>query len=195
MAKVGPKAVECRGVSRKTGKKCTRATKDSSGLCKLHRDKPNDDMEFVLLVCKDCQIQDCDHKGELESGLCYFEIADQVKDFDTRWKVQTAMRETLMVERLTLGRLSRIVSQTDLNKIGTKGSNARALLKDFKDLSNQHVYHLDRFGNFMGYKADKSEDETQKDKDKTLTTVFKREKKKDEKLEAHEKEIKELCSK
>ena len=185
-------AVQCRGVSRITGKRCTHNTLDSSGHCKQHRNKPNSDTEYVLLTCKECLIKDCEHRDGFESGLCYFEIADEVKDFDVRWKVQQAMRETLMMERLTLGRLSRIVSQTDLAAIGTKGSNARPLLIEYKQLSNQHVYHLDRFGNFMGYKSEKSEDETQKDKDKTLRTAFKREKKKDAELEAEEKKIKEL---
>ena len=147
------------------------------------------------MKCKQCPIvSSCAYTDKGPGGMCYFETSDTIKDFDARWKLIDAMRQMLKNERLLIGRLEKELSRRSLSSMGEEGDTTFLILKMHNYLLGLHGQHLEKFGHFMGWKADGSEDDQQKKKDETLNKVFSREMKKKEEEEEAQKEIEEMAS-
>jgi len=96
--------------------------------------------------------------------MCYFELTDDTRDFDTRDKTLKAMREVLRSEYTMKNRLERELSRVNLELAGTEeGERIRELFHMYQNVSNSISAHLERFGKFMGYEAAENiDDATQK---------------------------------
>lgn len=183
--------VQCSGMKVDTGERCTLRTDDSSGYCHKHREQLNKETEYAVMKCVNCPIQSCAYAGKGPGGLCFFEIADQVKDFDEQWKMYQAMRDTLRFNRTLLGRMERELSRRDFAHLGEEEDTLDALMKCYKSLVAINGEQMIRFGVFMGWQKDKSADDKQvEERRKTLEKIFTREKEKDkEKEDSNEKVI------
>jgi len=188
--------VQCAGIKDDTGERCRLRTDDSSGYCHKHREQLNRETEYALMKCKDCPINTCAYAEKAPGGLCFFELADQVKDFDEQWKVYQAMKDQLRFNRLLLNRMERELSRRDFSTIGTKGDTLNTLMKNYQAITAINGGQMVAFGRFMGWASEKSHDREVEDRRKTLDKIFAREKEKDkedEKLKAElEKKEKEL---
>jgi hypothetical protein len=186
--------VQCAGVKADTGERCTLRTDDSSGYCHKHREQLNKETEYSLMKCKDCPIRTCSYKGKGPGGLCFFEIADQVKDFDEQWKVYQAMRDQLKFNRLMIGRIERELSRRDLSHLGEEGDTTNTLMKNHQNLVAINGGQLIAFGTFMGWRSDKSDDSKVDERRKSLEKIFAREKEKDKEDEAEKKAVEKIVT-
>ena len=174
-----------------TGERCTLRTDDSSGFCHKHREQLNKETEYAVMKCSKCPITSCSYAEKGPGGLCFFELADQVKDFDEQWKMYQAMRDTLRFNRTLLGRMERELSCRDFADLGTKGDTTNLLMKNYQALVAINGGQMVQFGVFMGWQKDKSQDNKQvAERRKILEKIFAREKGKDKERENDEKEEK-----
>lgn len=194
--------VQCSGVKLDSGERCTLRTDDSSGYCHKHREQLNKETEYALMKCDSCPIKGCAYAFKAPGNICFFEIADNVKDFDEQWKVYQGMKDTLKFNRLLLGRLEREISSRNMSDLGAKGDTTNLLLKNYNMLISINGTQMVLFGKFMGWASEKSEDSKVEDRKKSLKIVFAREKEKDkedekvkESIEALEKEAEEIAQK
>lgn len=171
---------QCHGIVLETGERCKLMTTDSTGYCPAHRDKRNECTEFAILKCSECPIDECAYRDSGPSGLCYFEMATEVKEFDERWKVVQAMREVLRTHYLLKSRLERALSRCDFQRIGDEGDNTQALLKELNMVANSLAAHLERFGKFMGWDNKPTENNQKEEKQKLMMKILKREEKAEE---------------
>lgn len=173
--------VQCSGVKTDSGERCTLWTRDSSGMCHKHREQLNKETEYALMKCSKCPITTCAYAEIAPGGLCFFEVADTVKDFDEQWKVFQAMKDQLKLNRLLLNRMERELSRRDISLLGTKGDTTNTLMKNYNALMAINGGQLTMFGKFMGWASLESEDDKVADRKKNLTMIFTREKEKDKK--------------
>jgi hypothetical protein len=180
--------VQCGGMKVETGERCTLRTDDSSGFCHKHREQLNKETEYAVMKCQNCPINTCAYAMKGPGGLCFFEIADQVKDFDEQWKMYQAMRDTLKFNRTLLGRMERELSRRDFSALGQKGDTLNLLMKNYQALVAINGGQMIQFGVFMGWQKDKSADDKQvEERRKTLEKIFTREKEKDTEREEEKK--------
>jgi len=175
--------IQCGGIVEATGERCRLRTDDSSGYCHKHREQLNKETEYALMKCQDCPINTCTYSMKGPGGLCFFELADNVKDFDEQWKVYQAMKDQLKFNRLMIGRFEREISRRDLSEMGEKGNTTSLLLKHYNNLMAINGGQIVAFGSFMGHKADKSSDTRVEDRKKKMEKIFAREKEKDKEQE------------
>lgn len=183
--------VRCSGIKIDTGERCTLRTDDSSGYCHKHREQLNKETEYALMKCQNCPIKTCAYAEKAPGGLCFFEVADNVKDFDEQWKVYHAMRDQLRFNRLLLNRMERELSRRDFANIGTKGDTTNVLMKNYHALIAINGGQMVAFGRFMGWASEKSHDKDVEERRKNLDKIFTREVEKDKK----DKELKETIDK
>lgn len=169
--------IQCKVTVPSTGKQCTK-TGDSTGFCHIHKDAITVQTEFQLLKCNNCPVRKCNYRNEGAKGICYFELMDDTKDFDSREKVQKAMRSILRTEHLLHGRIEREVSRQDFGNMGEKGDKSLIYLKQLGILSTSFAIHLERFGHFMGYEASETEDKSKEKKQKFIESLLKKDEKK-----------------
>lgn len=143
------------------------------------------------MKCQNCPINTCVYAEKAPAGLCFFEVADNVKDFDQQWKVYQAMKDQLKFNRLLLNRMERELSRRDFSHLGTKGDTTNTLMKNYHALIAINGGQMVAFGRFMGWASEKSHDKEVEDRRKTLDKIFTREKEKDKK----KKELKETIEK
>lgn len=168
----GPK-VQCNGIVPESGERCKRMTFDSSGFCQLHRDQFTIESEYGILKCRNCQVRDCNQRDKAPRGMCYFELYDDTRDFDTRDKTLKAMREVLRNEYTMKNRIERELSRVNLELIGTdEGERIQILFGMYQSVCNSISAHLERFGKFQGYEASENEDEATKKKMATVERIL-----------------------
>lgn len=165
-------------------------TFDSSGFCQLHMDQFTTETEFGILKCENCAVRDCNYRKKSPKGMCYFELYDETRDFDTRDKTLKAMREVLRTEYTMKNRIERELSRANLELIGSEdGERIETLLHLYQMVSNSISAHLERFGKFMGYEASENMDEATLKKRKDVERLLKASRKKREQKEEEEKVI------
>ena len=185
-------STRCHGLIAETGERCRKYTSDSTGFCPQHRQVKSELTEFAILKCSDCPVRDCGYRNKGPSGLCYFEMTNETKDFDDKLKLIQAMRDVLRTEYLMKGRLERELSRKTFDHFGDDDDNTQTLLKEMQSVSNSLASHLERFGKFMGWDKKATSDNAQKEKVKHMMKIMNKEHKdkdKEEKTEALIKEV------
>jgi hypothetical protein len=180
--------VQCAGIKVDTGERCTLRTDDSSGYCHKHREQLNRETEYTITKCVNCPISSCAFHEKGPGGLCFFELADSVKDFDEQWKLYQAMRDQLKFNRLLISRMERELSRRDMSNLGTKGDTTNTLMKNHQALVAINGGQMLAFGTFMGWRSDKTDDSKVAERRKSLEKIFAREKEEDKEEEEKRKQ-------
>jgi hypothetical protein len=158
---------QCHGIVSESGERCKRTTFDSSSYCQLHRDQFTAETEFGILKCKQCVVRDCQERDKAPKGMCFFELYDETRAFDTRDKTLKAMREVLRTEYTMKNRLERELSRVNLELVGSGengGDRIAQLFSMYHSVCNSIAAHLEKFGKFQGYEAGDNIDESTKKK-------------------------------